>query len=78
MPPAVTTQPTADTNGQELIDVAIPVHPKDAGTVHAAVNLLRRHCSQIGDVYIVGPSQGAAPEGTTWVRETIGSRCTHQ
>ena len=39
---------------RKFIDVAIPVHPKDVGTLHAAVSLLRRHCRQVRDVYIIG------------------------
>ena len=50
--------------------MAIPLHPKDAGTARLAVSWLRRHCKQVGDVYIIGPDSTAAPPGTIFIPET--------
>lgn len=52
---------------QLLVDVVIPLHPKDIGIADKCVELLRRHCGGVGDVYVVGPTMHRLPQDTIWV-----------
>lgn len=52
-----------------LLDVVIPVHPKDAATVPFVVAQLKKNCDQIGEIFIVSSERSTCPAGTTFVDE---------